>query len=92
MARKQAIANEAIAKAVAEPSRAVMQAMIPATAEKPQSVTGPKIGQPAMKKPSFNWQADDKYSEIKTFRLEVNNILTMYNTPQAEQLAMVKNW
>ena len=29
---------------------------------------------------------------LKTFRLEVNNILTMYNTPQTEQLAMVKNW
>ena len=36
--------------------------------------------------------ADDKYSEIKTFRLEVNNVLTMYNTPQTEQLAIVNNW
>ena len=34
----------------------------------------------------------DKYRELKTFRLEVNNILSMYNIPQAEQLVMVKNW
>ena len=45
-----------------------------------------------MKQPSFNWEVDIKYSELKTFRLEVNNILTMCNTPQTEQLPMVKNW
>ena len=45
-----------------------------------------------MKQPSFNWEAGDKYSELKTFRFEVNNILTTYNTPQREQLVMVKNW
>ena len=45
-----------------------------------------------MKQPCFNWEADDKYSELKTFRLEVNNILTTYNTTQTEQLIMVKNW
>ena len=54
MASEQVIANEAVAKAVAE--------------------------------------ADDKYSKLKTFQLEVNNILTMYSTPQTEQLATVKNW
>ena len=55
-------------------------------------MAGSKIGRPAMKQPSFNWEADDKYSKLKTFRLEVNNILITYNTPQTEQLAMVKNW
>ena len=44
-----------------------------------------------MKQLSFNWEADDKYSKLKAFRLEVNNILTMYNT-QTEQLAIIKNW
>ena len=43
-----------------------------------------------MKQPTFNWDAEDKYSELKTFRLKVNNILSTYNTPQMEQLAMVK--
>ena len=29
---------------------------------------------------------------MKTFRLEVNNILSTYNTPQTDKLALVKNW
>ena len=45
-----------------------------------------------MKQPTFNWEADDKYNQLKTFRLEVNNIISMYNTPKTEQLAIVKNW
>ena len=45
-----------------------------------------------MKQPHFNWETDDKYSELKTFRLEVRNTLTKYNTPQTEQLTVVKNW
>ena len=53
-------------------------------------MAGPKIGRPTMKQPTFNWEADDKYNELKTFRLEVNNILTMYNTLQTEQLEIVK--
>ena len=45
-----------------------------------------------MKQPTFNWDAEDKYSELKTFRLEVNNILSTYNTQQMQQWAVVKNW
>ena len=90
MASEQAIANEAIAKAVAETMKATIQAMAAAIAERPQSMAGLKIGRPAMKQPSINWDADDKYSQIKKFRLEVNNILATYNTPQTEQLAIVK--
>ena len=77
---------------MAEVTTAAKQAMAAAAAERPQSMARSKIGGPAMKQPSFNWEADDKYSKLKTFRLEVNNILTMYNTPQTEQLAMAKNW
>ena len=73
-------------------TRKSIQAMAAATAERPQSMAGPKIGGSPMKQPTFDWEADDKYSELKTFRLEVNNILTMYNKPQTEQLAVVKNW
>ena len=43
-----------------------------------------------MKQLIFNWEADDKCSELKTFRLVVSNILTTHNTPQTEQLAVVK--
>ena len=67
MASEQAIANKAIAKAVVEVVKAAIQPMAAATAERPQSAVGPKIGRPAMKQPSFNWEADDKYNELKNF-------------------------
>ena len=54
MASEQAIANKAIAIAAAEVMKAAIQAMAAATAERPQSVAGPKIGGPAMKQPGFN--------------------------------------
>ena len=70
MASEQAITNEAIAKAVAEATRAAMQAMVAAVAERSQNMVGPKIGTPVMKQLSFNREADAKYSKLKTFRLE----------------------
>ena len=45
-----------------------------------------------MKQPTFNWEADNKYNELNTFRLEANNILSTYNMPQKENVAIVKNW
>ena len=39
MASKQIIASEVIAKAVAEATRAAIQAMVAATADRPQSAT-----------------------------------------------------
>ena len=54
MASEQAIANETMAKAVAEATRAAIQAMAASIAERPQSVIGPKIGRPAMKQPNLN--------------------------------------
>ena len=54
MASEQVIANEAIAKAVAEVTRAAIQAMTADMAERPQHLAGPKLGRPAMKQPSFN--------------------------------------
>ena len=56
------------------------------------NMAGPKIGSPTMKQPTFDWDAEDNYSELKTFRLEVNNILSTYNTPQTDKLTLVKNW
>ena len=53
-------------------------------------MAGPRLGGPAMKQPTFHWESKDKYSELKTVNLEVNNILSTYNTLQAEQLAVVK--
>ena len=82
MATEQSM-SKAIAKAVAEAMRVAIEAMAEAAAE-------PKIGGPAKKQPTFNWDAKDKYRKLKTFRLDVNNILSTYDTPQMEQLAMVK--
>ena len=82
MVGRQVIANKAIAKAVEETTRSTILAMAAATTERSQSKARPKIGGPDMKQPCFNWEADNKYSELETFRLEINNILTMYNTPQ----------
>ena len=41
MASEQSIANEAIAKAVAEATRAAIQAMAVAATERPQRMAGP---------------------------------------------------
>ena len=40
----------------------------------------------------FEWNVQDKYSELKTFCLDINNIILTYNTPQIENLVPVKNW
>ena len=92
MASEQIIVSEAIAKAVAEATRTAIQAMAAATLERTQSMAGPKICRPAMKQLKFNWEVDGKYNKLKTFILEVNKHFTIYNTPQTEQLATVKNW
>ena len=62
MASKQ-IMNKAIAKAVAEATRAAIQVMAAAAGEQLQSMAGPKLDSPAMKQPTFNWESEDKYSE-----------------------------
>ena len=56
-------------------------------------MAGPKICRPTMKLPTFNWEADDKYNKLyKNLQVRVNNFLTIDNTPQTDQLAMVKIW
>ena len=60
--------------------------MAEAWVERTQNAVGPKLGGPAMKQATFDWEAPDKYSELKTFRLEVNNVLSTHSTPEA------KNW
>ena len=55
-------------------------------------MAGPKIGSPTLKQPMFDLDTEDKYSELKTLRLDVINVLSTYNTSQADKLALVKNW
>ena len=81
MASEQ-IMSEAITRAVAEASRIALQTMAEAQAERMHDGSGPKVGGPTMKHPMFDWNTQDKYSELKTFQVEVNNILSTYNTPK----------
>ena len=60
--------------------------------EQMHDTTGPKIGGSTMKQSTFDWDAEDKYHELKTFRPEVNNVLSTYKTPQTDKLELVKNW
>ena len=68
-------------KAVAEATRVVIQAMSEAQAEQMHDMAGPKIGSPTMKQPMFDWDAKEKSSEFKTFRLEVNKCIIYLQHP-----------
>ena len=35
----------------------------------------PRHGRPALRQPTFNWKAPDKYAELLNFEMEVLNIL-----------------
>ena len=84
------IMSEVITKAVAEATRVAIQAKAEARVEQMPDMVEPKTGSLAMKQPTFDWDTDDKYSELKTFRLQVDNILSTYNTWQTDKLALVK--
>ena len=45
-----------------------------------------------MKQTTFNWDTDDKYNELKNFRLEVYNVFKSYDMPDVEKMALIKNW
>ena len=75
-----------ITKAVAEATRVAIQTMAEAQVERMYDISGPKIGSPATKQLTFDWNDEDKCSKLKTFRLEVKNVLSTYNTPQTDKL------
>ena len=66
MASKQ-IMSEAIARTVSEATRIALETMTEAQAERMDDGSGPKLGGPAMKQPTFDWNMQDKYSKLKTF-------------------------
>ena len=49
--------SKAIARAVAEGSRIALQTTVEAQVERKHDGLGPKIGGPAMKQPTFDWNA-----------------------------------
>ena len=89
MASEQMI-SEAITRAVVDAKRIALQTMVEAQVERTQNAAGPNLGSPTLKQPSFNWEVPDKYTKLKTFTLEVNNVLSTYNMPEAEKLGVVK--
>ena len=91
MANEQSNANEVVAQALAEAARLMIQAMVAAGAERTQNA-GPSLDGSIMKQPTFNLEAEDKYNELKNFRLEVNNIFKSYSVPQPEEIAMITKW
>ena len=88
----QSIMNEAIMKAVAEVTRVAIQAIAETQAQRMPNTSGPKVGGPMLRQPSFNWEVTDKYTEKKAFIFEVRNVLTTYNLQEMDKIAMVKNW
>ena len=66
--------------------------MVEAWAGRTHDTAGPKLGIPTRKQPTFIWDTQDKYNKLKTFRLEVNNVLSLSNNQGADKLAVVKNW
>ena len=51
----------------------------------------PKVG-PMMKQPTFDWDTEDKYNELKSFILEVYNVFKSCDMPDTEKTASIKNW
>ena len=84
--------SKVIARAIAEATRVVLWTMAEAQAQRTQNATGPEQGGPTLKQPTFDWEALAKYTELKTFKPEVSNVLSTYGMPQAEKLVVVKNW
>ena len=84
--------SNAITRAVTEATGVVLQMMAEAQAQRTQNPAGPKLGGPTLKQHTFDWEAPDKYTELKTFKLKVSNVLSTYGTPEAEKLEVVKNW
>ena len=84
--------SKVIAKSEAEAMQITIQTMAEMQLRVEETQQGPKIGSLVLKPPQFNWNVTDKYSEWKAFILEVKNVLSTYNMPEHDKIAIVKNW
>ena len=81
-----------ITQMVAVAMRAVIQAITVANAENiTRQSTKPKVGRPMMKQPILNWNTEDKYNEVRDFRLQVITIFKSYNMPDTGKIATIKS-
>ena len=55
----QSFMNEAIMKTMAEATRVAIQAIAETQAQRMPNTSGPKVGSPLLRQPSFNWEATD---------------------------------
>ena len=60
MASEQ-IMSEVIAKALTEATRIALKTIAEVQVERTHDRSGPKLGGPAMKQPTFDWGAQGKY-------------------------------
>ena len=91
MATEKENGHKAIVQAVAETTRAALQAMATDRAERTQYM-GTKLDRPIMKQLTVDWNYTDKYAQLRKFKLEVKNMFQNYSIIQAERLPIIKNW
>ena len=84
--------SNVIGKAVAEATKIAIQTMADIRGQQIDSQHGPRLGSPALKQPTFNWEATDKYTEWKAFTLKVQNVISSYNVQEGEKITIIKNW
>ena len=84
--------SKVIAKAMGEAMQVTIHTMAETQLRVEEIQCGPKIGGPVLMQPQFNWDVTDKYSEWKDFMLEVKNVLSTYNMPRQDKIAIVMNW
>ena len=98
MVTDQTAITQTFAQAAVETLKAAVQAIAVAVnegssrARRNTASTEPKIHGPTLRQPAFDWGLADKYTELRNFRLEVNNILQSYNVNNTERIAVIKNW
>ena len=53
-----------------------------------------RTGSPAVKQPTFNLRAADKYQELQHLEIEIKNILTTntYTTQDNDKIPIIFNW
>ena len=79
--------TQAITQTVAGAAKATMvvrEAEGPTKSRRPVHAVSRSSG-PALKQPTFNWKAQDKYDELKNFKMDVINTFIM-NSWDTEQI------
>ena len=52
----------------------------------------PRLSRLTLKQPTLYWSIMEKYIELRTFILEVNNMFQTYNTNKTDRVHIIKNW